>query len=107
EDEMAFGSGDDTVHAREARNLRRDALSVEIEDHQGTVPEVRDVEAPIKVIDGLIIKTRRSAGKRHVRDMVERERAFRRERSRGEEHEHKAKHHVVKSRGGSACKGRR
>ena len=45
---------------------------------------------PIEVVDGLIIETRRPPGKRHVRDMVERERALRRGRSRGEQHECKA-----------------
>ena len=100
---MAFGSGHDTVHAREARNLQRDALSVKIEDHQGTIPEVRDVQAPIEIIDGLIIETRGRAGKRHVRDMVERERAFRGRQSRGEQREHEpqcANHPVIKSRMG-------
>jgi hypothetical protein len=103
EDEVAFGSSDDAVHARETRNLRRGTLGIEVEDNQGAIPEVRDVQAPIERVDGLIIETRRPPGKRHVRDMVERERAFRRGRSRGEQHDHEpecANHRVIKSRMG-------
>jgi hypothetical protein len=57
------------MRARKVRNHPRDAVGVQIEDHERAVAKVRDVQAMIDRIDSLIIETRRAAGQRHVCDM--------------------------------------